>query len=42
LSLAKNNSVTDHRHQIYLDLPGLTAWGSSDVIGCRTTISKST
>jgi hypothetical protein len=40
--IAKDNFATDHCHHDLSDLPGLTLWASSAVIGRRTTIFEST
>jgi hypothetical protein len=42
LLIAKDNFATDRCHHDLFDVPGLTLWVSSDVIGCRTTIFEST
>jgi len=42
LLIAKDNLATDHCHHDLFDLPDLTLWASSDVIGCHTTIFEST
>jgi len=42
LLIAKDNLATDHCHHDLFDLPDLTLWASSDVMGCHTTIFEST
>src|SRR5438105_1425302 len=40
--IASDNFATDYCHHDLFDLPGLTLWRSSDVIGCHMTIFEST